>query len=86
MLCTPPHCTKDVYIQQGSTRDLWTVHTLPFSINFIVVKGGSNYPVCIYHTLKHKLLRLEDEVREHVSELLHSSPDCFENSPLHALH
>jgi hypothetical protein len=22
MLCTPPHCTKDV---QGSTRDLWTV-------------------------------------------------------------
>jgi hypothetical protein len=24
MLCTPPHCTKDVYTPQGSTRDLWT--------------------------------------------------------------
>jgi hypothetical protein len=21
----PPHCTKDVYRRQGSTRDLWTV-------------------------------------------------------------
>jgi hypothetical protein len=21
----PPHCTKDAYTQQGSTRDLWTV-------------------------------------------------------------
>jgi hypothetical protein len=25
MLCTPPHCTKDVYTTRGSTRDLWTV-------------------------------------------------------------
>jgi hypothetical protein len=25
MLCTPLHCTKDVYTPQGSTRDLWTV-------------------------------------------------------------
>jgi hypothetical protein len=27
MLWTPPHCTKDVYTPQGSTRDLWTVCT-----------------------------------------------------------
>jgi hypothetical protein len=25
-----PHCTKDVYTPQGSTRDLWTVHTFSF--------------------------------------------------------
>jgi hypothetical protein len=25
MLLLPPHCTKDVYTPQGSTRDLWTV-------------------------------------------------------------
>jgi hypothetical protein len=25
----PPHCTKDVYTPQESTRDLWTVSSLP---------------------------------------------------------
>jgi hypothetical protein len=25
MLCTLPHCTKDVYTPSGPTRDLWTV-------------------------------------------------------------
>jgi hypothetical protein len=29
MLCTPPYCTKDVYTQKGSTRDLWTVSPMP---------------------------------------------------------
>jgi hypothetical protein len=24
-LCTPPHCSKDAYTPQGSTRDLWTL-------------------------------------------------------------
>jgi hypothetical protein len=28
MLCTPPHCTKDVYNPQGTNRDLWTVKWL----------------------------------------------------------
>jgi hypothetical protein len=30
MLCTPPHCTKDVYTPQGSNRDMWRVQPLLF--------------------------------------------------------
>jgi hypothetical protein len=34
MLCTPPHCTKDVCTPQGSTCDLWTVRLVLFSITY----------------------------------------------------
>jgi hypothetical protein len=45
MLCTPPHCTKDVYTPQGSTRDVWTV---PYFVNIhfnIVFQVASSFHV-----------------------------------------
>jgi hypothetical protein len=54
-LKSPPHCTKEVYSQQGSTRDLWTVATLrmlddtrlvKFTVLFLVVLQVSEQQVC----------------------------------------
>jgi hypothetical protein len=42
----PPHCTKDVHIPQGSTRDLWTVCTPEdyCLLGRCAVYSGSNWP------------------------------------------
>jgi hypothetical protein len=54
MLCTPPHCTKDVCIPQGSTRDLWTVHiSSPWLCYINHLKPSGNY---MYHLLYRLLM------------------------------
>jgi hypothetical protein len=35
----PPHCTKDVYTPQGSTRDLWTVHPTSSSVKMETIRS-----------------------------------------------
>jgi hypothetical protein len=43
----PPHCTKDVYTPQGSTRDLWTV---PFTMWNSRGSNTAHVPELLYWT------------------------------------
>jgi hypothetical protein len=51
MLCTPPHCTKDVYTPHGSTRNLWTLlnmilWTHKTSKSFAILNSYGHIPCC----------------------------------------
>jgi hypothetical protein len=81
----PPHCTKDVYISQGSTSDLWTVQwSDSFQFWFQVIVNVRKLPYLIprtFHTVRLNLIRFEQcifvqQCNFNVTDL-HKKDVCF---------